>query len=125
MKRDDLDLRLVAGVEMIGRTGSTGFEMRWSGGPDDDTCGDLVVWTAVATFSKDRAEAAASLDPVEAVMRLCEQLVDGGQCTHCRRPTSFLPDLDYDPSLLEALTCVTAWDPELKTFRRGCEGEAR
>lgn len=59
-------------------------------------------------------------------MRLCEQLIDGGTCAHCYQLTIF----DENPSdgpfddLLSMMGCVYAWDPELSTFRRSCEGAA-
>jgi hypothetical protein len=56
------------------------------------------------------------------VLRLCAQVVDGGRCTHCRRPTGLSEDLDAMP--LDRLVCWYQWDPELATFRRGCEGDA-
>ena len=57
-----------------------------------------------------------------AVFRLCDQVIDGGTCTHCNRPTGFTPDLD--PMPLDDIVCWYQWDPELSEFRRGCAGSA-
>lgn len=124
-----LDPRFLAGVKLIERTGATSFRIGYS----DDDDGPPVVWYAVATWRSarrvagypvkgdERAEAAAALDGTTAVLRLCEQVIDGGQCQHCGQMTSFVPDTDTE--LLDLIGCVYAWDPELETYRRGCEGD--
>jgi hypothetical protein len=112
--RPELDERmLVAAVKLIGRTGATGWQLRYS---DDE---QPVIWAAVAEY-QGRYEVAAALDPLRATLRLCERLIDGGQCTHCKRPTGFSQDVDEMPA--NQLACWYQWDPELATFRRGCEG---
>lgn len=113
------DPRFLAGVQLLQRTGAQTFRIGYS----DEADGPPVVWYAVGQWPGNKAEAAASLDPLDAVMRLCEQVVDGGRCAHCHQPTIFVADSDTD--LLEDMGCVYAWDPELSTFRRGCEGDAR
>ena len=110
------DPRFIPATEMIGRTGAKSFQMRYS---DDE---DPTVWIAVAVYSERTFECAAASDPVGAVLRLCDQLVDGGQCTHCHRPTVFVADIN--PTLLDDVFCWYQWDPELSTFRRGCEDGA-
>jgi len=108
--------RLLAAVDLIGRTGAHGFQLRFS---DDE---EPIVWLAVAQY-RDTADAAGALDPLRAVLRLAEQLIDGGRCTHCDRPTGLEPDtLDAMP--LDAMVCWYQYDPELGTFRRGCEGDS-
>lgn len=109
---------------MLGRTGASTFQVRFS---DDE---EPVVWIATVSYEtknpltgkrgREHWEAAAALDPTTAIMRLCEQLIDGGTCKHCGRPTIFVPDSNTD--LVDLLGCVYAYDPELETFRRDCEG---
>lgn len=113
----DADDKLKAALDLIRRTGASGVQIRYS---DDE---QPVVWLGVARYEIDDKtlhQVAAALDPVRAVLRLCEALVDGGTCTHCMRPTGLDPDtLDTMP--LNQLVCWYQYDPELKTFRRGCE----
>lgn len=120
----EVDPRFIAGVDLLARTGSASFTLRHS--PDDD--GDPIVWTAIVEYHvmygiarKKMWQVAAGLDPVSAVMKLCETVIDGGTCAHCGTMTTFSADLDN--TILELASCVYAWDPELKTFRRGCEGD--
>lgn len=107
--------KATAAVTLIGHTGAVNFGLRYQ----DDM--PPTVWVAVATYPGDRHEAAGAMTPDLAVLRLAETLIDGGQCNHCRRPTSFSADFQVGP-LLGAMTCCYAWDPELGVFRRGCEG---
>jgi hypothetical protein len=112
----ELEQRMLAAVDLIGRTGAGSFQLRYS---DDE---EPVVWMAVAQHG-EHYEAAASTHPVRAVLRLAELLIDGGMCTHCGRPAGLEPD-DIDAMPLDALVCWYQYDPELHTFRRGCEGDA-
>ena len=48
----------------------------------------------VAQYGHQAHEAAAAMNPVDAVMRLCDQVVTGGHCAHCGEPTIF----DENPS---------------------------
>lgn len=119
-----LDPRAMAGVDLLRRTGAKQFQVRYS---DDE---EPVVWIAASSWQgknpltgkdRERWEVAGGLDPTVAIMRLCEQVIDGGQCQHCGKPTIFQPLPETDG--LEVLGCVYAFDPELATFRRGCEGD--
>lgn len=106
--------RMNAALEFVRRTGAESIGIRYQ---DDDA---PVVWIAVAGYVDDRWETDAALSPFRAVLRLCERLADGGQCTHCGRPTGLDPDtLDTMP--MSHLVCWYQFDPELKVFRRGCE----
>lgn len=108
---------VVAGTEMVHRLGLSGLEIRYS---DDHL---PVVWMAIALYENPKLRAqpqvAAALTPADAIYRLLEQLVDGGICTHCRRPTGITRDLHDMPA--PELVCWYQYDPELNTFRRGCE----
>jgi hypothetical protein len=110
------DPRLAAAVSLIGHTGATGFQMRYC---DEER---PVVWIALAQFEKDW-ECASAMNPLRAVFRLCDELFDGGTCTHCKRPTGFEPSID--PMPMSEIVCWYQWDPELKTFRRGCAGDGK
>lgn len=92
------------------------LQVRWS---DDEV---PTVWMATAKYQRGdevRWEATGAMGPTQAVLRLCEILIDGGHCTHCSRPTGFTEHFDGMP--LDQLVCWYQWDPELSTFRRGCE----
>ena len=123
-----LDPRFIAGVDMIRRTGALDFQIRY----DDDQ--DPVVWVAVAQHVVGRDgrptpkgtvgscpvyTVGAALNGVRAVMKLCEELIDGGQCAHCGKPAMF--DDGFDGTIFDEALCWTQWDPELATFRRSCE----
>ena len=106
--------RLHAGVELIRRTGAESVATRYDDEPP-------TIWIAVAAYPTGHHDVAAGLDPLTAVMRLCEHLVDGGTCTHCGRPTAFENSLNSQP--LADVICWYQFDPELSTYRRGCEAE--
>jgi hypothetical protein len=80
-----------------------------------------VIWISSGRWGK-HWEAAAAMTPVAAVFRLCDEVIDGGTCTHCHRPTGFVPDLDSMP--LDNLVCWYQYDPSRAAFRRGCTGIA-
>lgn len=103
-------------VDMVGRTGAEGMQVRWS---DDE---EPTIWMSVAIFPDGRYEVAAGQTPRIATFRLVERLMDGGHCKHCSRPTGVSDDFE-GRMLLDQLICWYRFDPELKTFRRGCEGE--
>jgi hypothetical protein len=112
---------MVAGVDLIRRTGAVNCRIGYSD-PDD---GEPIVWYACCTYPNDISEAAGGLDPEIAVLRLCERLVDGGECVHCNQVTVFeenFEDVSFYDLISNNMFCVYGWDPELKTFRRGCEG---
>lgn len=126
------DPKFLAGVKLLERTGARSFRVGYSD-PDE---GEPVVWYATCEWGLDpstgrplpkggriRHEAAGGMNGLDAVLRLCEQVIDGGECTHCGQRTIFLPDPD-PAGPLEAMGCLYQWDPELATFRRSCEGNA-
>lgn len=129
MSDHTLDPRFLAATKLIERTGARSFRVGYS--HEDD--GEPIVWYATATWGigtdgrplprggRERHEAAGAINPVQAVLRLCEVVIDGGECAHCGDRTIFVPDTDT--ALLDRIGCVYAWDPELETFRRGCEGD--
>lgn len=122
------DPKFIAAVDMIRRTGARTFQCRYQ---DDEP---PTVWVAIAEHvhgpdgipvpapqhGKQTWSVAAGLHPVTAVLRLCEQLIDGGICAHCNKGTAF--DTGFTDNFLDEIFCWTQWDPELATFRRSCEG---
>lgn len=126
---DVQDPRLLAAVKMLERTGARDFSVAYT-----DEHGTPVVWYAICRWSlgpegkpvasggTDVWETAAAMDPLKAVLRLCGQVVDGGVCAHCGKTTIFEPELDDMLDPYKGVFCLYAWDPELATFRRDCEG---
>ena len=132
------DDRLVAGIALLQRTGAHSVSLRHD---EPENPKDPVVWMAVIEWNvvplgqgygkpvpeKEEPgergyEVAAALDPVNAVMRLCNQVLDGSaKCVHCQRPAMF--DEDFGKAPLDKLLCWYQWDPETKTFRRSCEND--
>lgn len=124
------DPRFTAALDLLRRTGAQSFQIRYQ---DDE---QPVVWMAVVEHlvGPDRRpvpaseggamvwEVDAGHTPLEAVLRLCARLVDGGYCVHCHRGTAFAETHD-ETTFADELICWTQYDPELKTFRRACEGD--
>lgn len=125
MTREDgspKDPRFTAAIKMLERTGISSFGLRYQ---DDQ---DPVVWVAVVEYSAEKtphtngAEAAGAMTPLQAVLRLCEQVMDGGECAHCHRVCAV--ETDWRNKMpLEDVVCWYVYDPETKAFRRGCEGD--
>lgn len=112
------DPRVGAAVDMVRRTGAETFQIRYQ---DDE---DPVVWLAVAGYEGERWEAAAAMNPLRAVLRLCERLIDGALCVHCNRPAGFeADDVEAQHEVFDQIVCWYQFEPELATFRRGCEGD--
>jgi hypothetical protein len=109
------DPRFIAGVDLIRRTGAKQFQIRYS---DDE---EPVVWFAVALYEPRRWEADAGGDPLQAVMRLCERLVDGGTCAKCGRPTGIDPALLGQEMPMPEMICWWQFDPGMRKFIRGCD----
>ena len=125
------DPRFAAAAKLIGRTGARSFEIRYDEG---ETKKQPTVWMAIGEWSikngrpvakggEQRFEAAAGMDPLTAVLRLLDEMIDGGQCTHCDRPTG-ITDHWQTPMPLSDSVCWYTWDPELEEYRRSCEGAA-
>lgn len=111
------DPRFIAAVRFLGTTGAQDFRFGYF---DDEK---PTVWHATASWIREGRrvyEAAGAMTPVDAVLRLCEQVTDGGRCTHCDRVTGF--DAEQLDAPFSSLICWYQYDPELKVIRRGCEG---
>jgi hypothetical protein len=57
-----------------------------------------------------RAATGAGMTPAQAAMRLLDQVVDGGLCAHCGRPTGVTDQTSDMP--LAMLLCWYVFDPE-------------
>jgi hypothetical protein len=126
LKATTKDPRYIAAINLIRRNGAREIQLRYD---EEQT---PIVWVAVAGFSIingvptgrgniNAHQAGGALDPLQAIFALCRACLDRrGLCVHCGRNTMF--DETFDPQPLEDLYCWYQWDPEMKTFRRGCEG---
>jgi hypothetical protein len=78
---------LLAGVDMIGRTGATDFEVGHTGDEEssDITRQVTVSWWAAAKYRGARVTVEHHHSPVAAVEALVRRLLSGGTCTHCGR----------------------------------------
>lgn len=109
--------KFTAGLDLLRRSGASEVQIRWS---DDD---EPTVWFVVAIFDAEHWETNAAPDPVSAVMRLCDTLINGGTCVHCHRPSGFEEDHEHREAdeLMLPMICWFVWDPESESFKRGCE----
>lgn len=112
--------KLYAAIKFLKELGAKKVQLRYY---DDD---DPAVWVVVALFSKGRrsqyakAEISAAVTPTAAALLLCEKLSDAIPCPHCKKRMAFEPDL-LSRMPLPSILCWYQYDPELKTYRRGCE----
>lgn len=109
----------LACVDMIGRSGAKTWELRYS---EPEHKGSPVVWVAIAGYTTGGKWAhlvECSLNPTQAAFKLLEEALDGGTCQHCEKPAGITEHFRGMP-VPEAI-CWYQFDPELATFRRGCE----
>jgi ribosomal protein S12 methylthiotransferase accessory factor YcaO len=115
--------RYVALVDMVRRCGARTYRIEHTveeNGP--------VIWVAVAEtrWEKRPVVFGAGLDPVRATYALAAELVDGGTCAHCARISGIEAldaDVDTEPFSGPVPICWYRFDPELRTYRRECEGD--
>lgn len=110
----------LAAVQQIAHTGAKSFQIRYS---DDEP---PVVWVAIAEYELDEQifyKLGASLDPDKAILALLDEVIDGGVCVHCGKPAGVESDLGELNMPLSSIICWYQYDPELKKYRRSCEGE--
>lgn len=121
------DPRYIPAIELLRRNGAKEVQLRY----DEEQ--QPLVWVAVAGFSLINGkpagrgklnawQAGGGLDPLSSLFALCRACLDRkGWCTHCHRNTMFEETIESQP--LEDFYCWYQWDPENRTFRRGCEGD--
>lgn len=121
------DPRFTAAIDFLKRMGAREFQIRY----DDEQ--EPIVWVAVSGFSiingkisgrgKTNAHQCGSgFDPLRAIFNLMASSLNfKGHCNHCGRNTMF--DENFGEVPMDDVFCWYQWDPETKTFRRGCEGD--
>lgn len=109
------DPLLIAAIELIGRTGAKNIQIRYTDDPEP------TVWIADAEWDEGRL-CGSGFTPVDAAFDLCENAIDGGVCKHCHRPTAVTGQWEETLPLAKDI-CWYVYDPEMKKFRRSCEGE--
>lgn len=119
---NEYDARTSAAAEMLGRVGAKSFELRFSEPEEGMGPESPVVWMAIGFFEGAPPQVSAGLHPVAALEKLLEQLIDGGECQHCHKMTSFHSEIGEGMGPFASLVCAYQYDPELKTYRRSCEG---
>jgi hypothetical protein len=118
---DRSEALIKATADLVGRTGATGFSIEHF---DSENPG-VIPWVAYAFYADQVWECAAGVHPAVACIRLLEVLVDGGQCTHCHRPTVVddnweSPVVSADPT---SPMCSYLFDPSTARFVRACAGD--
>lgn len=103
-----------AGVDLLGRTGADEFFNR------TEKTFLPVAWILTVRWG-DRWETTSGHTAEQAMFRMLQEVVDGGMCLHCNLPTAVVRDFEDD--LDRDHVCWYQFDPELKKFRRSCEGE--
>lgn len=108
-----------AAVKQIAHTGAKSFQIRY--------CEEEVpiVWIAVAEYELGDQTAyklGVALTPDQSILNLLDDVMDGGLCMHCHRPVGV--DTEHSEEMpLSDVICWYQYDPELKKFRRSCEGD--
>jgi hypothetical protein len=110
---------------MLARTGAKSMTLRYSE-PDEDEDGP-VVWIAIAEYEMPDGESidqvAGALDPLSALHRLLDHLIDGGTCGNCGRSTAFLsdPDMGLPRSIEGREVCWVTWDASSEAYVKDCQ----
>jgi hypothetical protein len=123
----EVKAKLAAASSLVGRTGARSFTLRYSE-PDEEEDGPTV-WIAIAAFGREDEEihsVAGALDPLSAMIRLLDELIDGGTCGKCGKATSFWqhedPDMTAVPRVIEGRpVCWFTWDAASEKFLRDCD----
>ena len=103
------DDALTAAIDLVGRTGATGFEV---GYVHDNVATEDAGWYAHAQYRGARVTHEAC-GPVEAAEGLARRLLNGGKCTHCGRTVTL-------SSVSAGKRCK--WTRRGDRWARGCEG---
>lgn len=79
---DEGKARMFAAIDIVARSGGKSFEVGYL---DEDVPAHLARWYAHAQYKGARISADEHPGPVEAAEALAWRLLEGGQCTSCRR----------------------------------------
>lgn len=121
------DERFTAAIKFLERLGAREFQMRF----DDEQ--RPIVWVAISGYSIINGKPATrgkinahqtgcGMDPLTAMFNLMTNSLNfRGLCNHCGRNTMF--DESFGEVPMADVYCWYQWDPELKLYRRGCEGD--
>lgn len=121
------DPRFTAAIDFLKRQGAREFQIRY----DEEQA--PIVWVAVVGYAwrdgRPRSsgkingyQTGAGLDPLSAIFDLLRSSLNfRGRCQHCERNTMF--DESFGEQPLDDVYCWYQWDPELQSYRRGCEGD--
>jgi hypothetical protein len=127
-----MEPELLGALNLVRRTGAKQVQVRYS---DDEA---PVVWIAVGGWfrgpdgvpvaSGDELiyEAAAGPSPTVAMNRLLDQIVDGGVCPNCERPTGFIAKgeaLPPEGSAMQQMCCWWTWSDQDECYGRDCDGK--
>jgi hypothetical protein len=63
------------------------------------------------------------MNPLKAMFRLVEAVIDGGECTNCHRGTGISDTWDMQAMPMESEVCWWKYDPEQESFKRSCDGK--
>lgn len=120
---DDLfdSAKMKAASQLIERTGAKNFRIGMSDDGEEPT-----VWYVCAAYKNVSGvvagEAAAAMDPLTAMLRLCEQLINGAECTNCGKTTGFSMERDDLVEKLESCgVCIVVYNEETESFNRSCD----
>lgn len=116
-------------VDIIKRTGAYSMQIREVDTPPP------TVWCVVSehyldaegrpthdTTNDHAIEAAASPYVGVALQRLVAQLLDGGTCAHCNRPTIFHEDPDHEPEpWMRLVSCPVFWHDASGAYVLECQ----
>src|SRR5215469_17876244 len=107
-KPTEEDARLVAAVDLLRRTGANEVQIRY--------CEEEkpVVWFAIGRW-ENVWETASAMNPLRALYRLLDEVIDGGTCEHCGKPAGF-EESDIGTMPLNQFVCWYQWDPSTKSY---------
>lgn len=121
---------LMAGIELVGRTGAESLEVGYF---HDNVPVEEAGWYANAQYQGSRLTVENEPGPVQAVQALAERILTGAKCKHCGRLVSMSDEGAWawqEATMMDGTTwtaeeAVAAgqcrWVLMGRTWRRGCE----